>query len=168
MKFELKSLSLNLKLSEETPSYSAKVYLDGKYLADVSNHGHGGPDNVYFSDDYLRDANRLEDLNKKIGEFFPIHKYEIDGEDHSFPENLEIICHGLVWDADAKKRLKRELKTKVLTLNPEQKIECWKARKGSKAPLSSVISGIRINYPDYIILNSLVFDEAWTIMKDHG
>jgi hypothetical protein len=35
---------------DETPMYSAKVRLDGKAVAEASNGGCGGPDNLYFCD----------------------------------------------------------------------------------------------------------------------
>lgn len=43
---ELKSISTNDRLSEETPCYSAKLFWDGAHVATVANHGHGGPDMV--------------------------------------------------------------------------------------------------------------------------
>lgn len=53
MKLELKSITVNMRLSEETNCYVAKLYLDGKRVANVSNHGQGAPDEVYWHD---RDA----------------------------------------------------------------------------------------------------------------
>jgi hypothetical protein len=46
MSIELKSISTNERLSEETPCYSAKLYWNGAHVASVANHGHGGPDMV--------------------------------------------------------------------------------------------------------------------------
>lgn len=50
MKLELKSITVNMRLSEETNCYAAKLYLDGKLVAEVRNHGHGGPDEQYWHD----------------------------------------------------------------------------------------------------------------------
>jgi hypothetical protein len=43
----LKNVKVMESLSEETPCFSADVYEGGKLIAHVSNHGHGGSNNVY-------------------------------------------------------------------------------------------------------------------------
>lgn len=44
LNLELRNIKYMASLSEETNCYSATVYLDGKPVCDVSNHGHGGCD----------------------------------------------------------------------------------------------------------------------------
>ncbi|MET7000721.1 hypothetical protein [Chitinophaga defluvii] len=39
MKIELKSIDYNKSLSESAYAFAAKIYIDGKYIADVSNRG---------------------------------------------------------------------------------------------------------------------------------
>lgn len=39
-KIELKGIKVHMGLSEETPAYTAKLYVDGKHFADLSNQGH--------------------------------------------------------------------------------------------------------------------------------
>lgn len=48
MNIEFKSIKTLASLSEETACYTAKLYIDGKYVADVSNRGHGGCDDYAF------------------------------------------------------------------------------------------------------------------------
>ena len=44
LKIELKKVSHNARLSQETPAYTAEIWVDGKFFCEASNHGHGGPD----------------------------------------------------------------------------------------------------------------------------
>jgi hypothetical protein len=46
--FTIKNLKYNAKLSEETLCFSCNLYLDGKKVAEVSNRGCGGCDDVHF------------------------------------------------------------------------------------------------------------------------
>jgi hypothetical protein len=49
--YNLKNIKINEKVSEETLCFSAKLYYNNKYIADVSNTGHGGQNN-YWSRDF--------------------------------------------------------------------------------------------------------------------
>jgi|GEM_PF-6443495 len=53
MNLTLKSIQYHARLSEETNCYSAKLFMDGKHVADVSNRGQGGCDEQHWID---RDA----------------------------------------------------------------------------------------------------------------
>lgn len=46
--FTIKNLKHHEKLSEETYCFTCSLYLDGKKVAEVSNRGHGGCDEVRF------------------------------------------------------------------------------------------------------------------------
>lgn len=46
MKLEIKNVQHNETLSEETHCFSAKIYIDGVHAFNVSNHGHGGCNDV--------------------------------------------------------------------------------------------------------------------------
>jgi hypothetical protein len=46
--FELKKVKYMASLSHETHCYSADLYLHGRKVAEVSNAGHGGCDDVYY------------------------------------------------------------------------------------------------------------------------
>ncbi len=54
MKLELKNIQHNAALSDETNAYSAKLYKDGKHVADVANRGQGGCDEQYWQDTTAR------------------------------------------------------------------------------------------------------------------
>jgi hypothetical protein len=44
MKIELRKISFNERMSEETNCYAADLYVDGKKVGEVGNDGHGGCD----------------------------------------------------------------------------------------------------------------------------
>lgn len=157
-KIELKSVQVHLGLSEETPAYTAKLFVDGTHFADVSNDGHGGGDYVYppksegngaihFNDD------RLADLEKRIGDTYPEH--ECNGM--TFKESLECVCHGLVWLHVDQKRFRGDLSRKVLMLDGG-KMYHWK--KNGRTT-EAVVMLVQKKHPDATILNALPFQEAW-------
>jgi hypothetical protein len=47
MKFELKAIKFYESMSEETNCFKGKLYINGKYVADVKNIGQGGNTDVY-------------------------------------------------------------------------------------------------------------------------
>jgi hypothetical protein len=47
---ELKNVVESKRLSEETTAYTGKLYIDGKFAAECSNHGQGAPDELHFED----------------------------------------------------------------------------------------------------------------------
>jgi hypothetical protein len=51
MNVTLKKLSMQSRLSEETLCFSADIYVDGKHIGEVTNHGQGGCNDYYWIDD---------------------------------------------------------------------------------------------------------------------
>ena len=47
IKFELRNFKYSAFATQETPCFEAKLYIDGKFIADVRNEGHGGCNYVY-------------------------------------------------------------------------------------------------------------------------
>lgn len=100
----LKSVKLHVTLSEETPAYTAKIYVDGKFFCDVDNHGQGGPDS------HSVNYKEVGELDKRIADTYPKTKY--DWSDEEFPETLECICHTLVWKHNDMRSFKSSLSRK--------------------------------------------------------
>ena len=46
MKVELKKVKIAKFLSEETTAFSAQLWVDNEYIADVSNEGRGGNNRI--------------------------------------------------------------------------------------------------------------------------
>ena len=54
MKIEIKNLSHNKRLSEETQCFACSVYVNGKKVGTAENRGHGGCTMVFFQDRELQ------------------------------------------------------------------------------------------------------------------
>lgn len=50
MNVELKNVKNHPDMSQETPCFSATIYLDGKKIGSVQNNGHGGCNSYYWND----------------------------------------------------------------------------------------------------------------------
>jgi len=109
-KIELKNIKLMKSLSEETPCYSAALYVDGKLFASsVTNHGHGGPDSVSG----IMPGCDLAWLEKAIADTYPKTDMSAYGME-PMDESLEGLCQALVWDHDTMQTLKRMVKAKLV------------------------------------------------------
>lgn len=151
---ELKSVNVQVTLSDETPAYTAKLYVDGKFFADVSNHGTGGCDNYRYAPG-VTDADFVA-LNKRVGETFP--KLKMEGFD-DMDTDIETICHGLAWDSVELRNLQSKLSRKVLVQRDGNVYELT----GKKSP--QLIEAAVKKYGQDNVLNLLGGPAALAIMK---
>lgn len=158
MKLELKAINYNAGLSEETHAYSANLYLDGRKVAAVSNHGHGGCDMVYWSD---------KAAEAKITAHFAAMPKRDTGmtlrdEPFMMQPDLESWCHEQVTDFLILRDTKRLCSRKVIGINDGQELHF----KLKPADLNKVFSDgkggtitgrahILAKYPNMVILNEL-------------
>ncbi len=167
---ELRSIDLHVGLSEETPAYTAKVYVDGEYFADVSNSGHGGCDMVYPPrGEYAAPGQTavfnsvLKELEARIATTYPGDDYDLGGDNKGhMEESLEGLCHTQAWESVEKHNFKSQLSRKVMMIE-DGKIY---SIKGKKTP--EQIEAVVKQYPDATILNSLKFDAAYDLFKEHA
>ena len=155
MKLELKNIKHTEWASEETNSYQASVYLDGKPLAIVDNDGKGGCDRekaqpavqrAHFRKDFI-------DGMKAIAAYcegLPKKKYD----DFELDMDLELWCGEQVTRWMYAKELKRHLK-KGSMIKDGKNMYIWKRHLTSEV--------LKKHHPDAIIFNDLPFDEALDI-----
>lgn len=94
---ELRNLRVNRRLSEETPCYSADLYVDGRLTARVGNRGHGGSDewyDVHRPNDH--EAYRL--LNERVGREYPPLDMSAYGME-PLRADIVLVCHRLVEES---------------------------------------------------------------------
>lgn len=108
-KITLKNIQSNERMSDETPAFTADLYLDGERIAMVMNHGHGGCNDY----DFAKNAEwTVETLSKMVKETFPktLNPYsnEMDEED------LDSLIFGIVYAHMDAKKFRRSFKTKIL------------------------------------------------------
>ncbi len=157
-KIELKNIKVHLGLSEETPAYTAKLYVDSAHFADVKNDGHGGNDYVYPP---LKknsrvgaihfDNEELKHLEALIAATYPSHKF---GDGMTLEASLEGVCHDLVWKHVDERNLRSRLSRTVFTLE-DGKIFTYKGKKTDAS-----MDNLQTKKPEAIILNRLPFNEA--------
>lgn len=159
-KIELRSVQVHLGLSDETPAYTARLFVDGAHFANVRNNGHGGCDLVDAPKSKEKDfRGHLEHLEGWIGDTYP----ETDMSEHSMDpmrESLEGLCHGLVWLHVDKRNLRSTLTRNLMALD-DGKIFAW-TKKGRD--LEVMKGAIRVKRPEATFLDDLSFDEAFEIV----
>ena len=123
MKLELRKVSWSKALSEETPAYSAQVWIDGKYFCDVSNHGTGGCDCQYPPKGMTNPDFQplLAAMNARIKAEFPAETFKAGGDDFTMEQSLESLCQKELYRGDLIKSVKRDLSKKVVFTKPGKK-----------------------------------------------
>lgn len=171
MKLELKAIKYAAFASEETHCYSAKLFVDGKHVADVSNDGHGGADYTYWKDGAHVTEKQVDAWLKENRK-----PYDPIGDGKCVIHcDVEIECGNLVnaflTDREVNKAM-RDMTKKVLTVD-DTKVAgitdigyvntfSW---KGLKKVEQRHIESIRKDYPNRIILNCLPASEARALIK---
>ena len=160
-KIELKSIDVHLGLSDETPAYTARLFVDGKHFADVENDGHGGCDLVDAPKGEEEDfRGRLEHLEGWIADTYP----ETDMSEYDLPpmkESLESVCHGLVWLHVDRRNVRSVLSRNLMALD-DGKVYAY-TKRGDLGVIRKTIEAKR---PESTILNDLPFLEAFRIIQD--
>lgn len=149
---ELRKISYNAALSDETPAYSADLWIAGEKIGTVRNAGHGGPDefNPWAAE------KRLDELAKTL----PVR--EVGG--YKIEWDAELVCHDILNRALTAKDLSRLLKKEVL-LVLDGKVVGYSVRK-TKLPLPELLAATRKKHAGQVILNDMPLEEAAKIYYD--
>lgn len=164
MRIELKSVDYSKQMSEETSCFSAQVYIDGRRVGSVLNHGHGG------CHQYTGEAEAILSAHAK-----GLPKVQSDLVDETDPSGF--FCYAP--DADSlidealetylmTRDLKRHLASKILfTKKGEPGIyQSGKLTPGQKNIIKTNPSWVRTQMPSADkILNLLPFDEALALYR---
>lgn len=154
MNLELRNISVNQALSEETNCYSAKLFKDGIFIADVGNHGHGGPDHQHPAPGKRPVLDEIDAYFKTLPKI-PT-QYVVDGKPMELEQDLELWCGEQVDNHIATKQMRRLMKSNVMFAEPKN------VGKGvtSIGWRKTVVDERHINHvarkhPDAVILNTL-------------
>lgn len=161
---ELRKISHAKSLSEETPAYSADVYVDGKLFCHVSNHGQGGPDEQHPPKGMTNSQFQplLEALERRIVETYPSHPFRIGDEIEHIEESFEGLCQSALIDADIAKSLKRDLAKKIVFQKPDGIYTVKRTTTGQDAQLIAII---KQKHGIARTLNEMPFAEALAVYK---
>lgn len=125
MKLSLKNIRSNQSLSDETPCYSADLYMDDRKVARVSNRGCGRCDEQYWLDQ------AAEKLLSAHFEALPEVESGLTlegGEKHEYKPGVEDWCHTEVHNTQVMRRIKSHLKRKTTAISPKGSLSRLRSR----------------------------------------
>ena len=125
---ELKNLSLNTSMSEETHCFRASVYINGKRMFSVSNRGCGGA-NEYSPSDFGKGKEAFEEamaIAREEARQYTLKKIEL-GEDLQWAidderlkdELIDWLIADLINEQLTLKEMRKALKKKVMVYWPK-------------------------------------------------
>ena len=164
MKIEIKNIKHAANLSEETPAYTATVYVDGVAMVDVRNDGCGGCDSQYPRKGFGYDD--LKRVETWITENIPSEMVDFgDQELFESKPDLESVCQDAVADKLIAGDLKRALRSKVLFIKKADGPLFEIRFKGVRKIEDKHIGAVKKKNPEAIILNCLAGTDALEIYK---
>lgn len=141
MKIELRRISYNAALSQETAAFAAEVWIDGELAFHARNQGTGGAD-------FYRQVGRWTEA--EVNAWLTANKLPRSlGDDLACDHDLEIEVSDLLMRAVEGKRLKRLLRTNLIAIERDQILQ-YPLRK---RPLAIVTRAVRATNPDAVIVN---------------
>jgi hypothetical protein len=147
MKIELRKVHYSKALSDETPAYSADVYVDGKKRGTAANHGTGGQDDIYPPS--LRDE--LEAYAKTLPPMDSSDEPGLYPRDR-MPWSADLVLAQALEDHLVAAELRRQLRTRTLFLR------------------DGVLYQARQKYAvlNAVVLNCLPFERALELFKKYA
>jgi hypothetical protein len=113
MKIELRKISFNERMSEETNAFVADVYVDGKKVGYAKNDGRGG-------DTWVQPYPESRELFKEVEKYcksLPDETYEFGGKTFKIKSNIEIVVDQLLTDwlnEKANKQFVKKMETRLM------------------------------------------------------
>lgn len=115
MQIELRRISHNSRLSEETYAFTADVWIDGAKAGDVRNSGHGG---AHMWHPYELEA-RIDAYAQTLPPVDTSDLYN-DGKTHTMDMCAEILVNNLVTQWLRAKDMKKALAKRILYTLPDK------------------------------------------------
>lgn len=155
MKIELRRISYNAALSQETAAFSAEVWIDGELAFHARNQGTGGAD-------FYHQVGRWTEA--EVDAWLTANRPPRSlGADIACGHDLEIEVSDLLLRVVEGRRLKRLLRTNLVTIERDQILQ-YPLRK---RPLAIVARAVRATNPDAVIVNDAgddVFARALAVL----
>ncbi len=141
MNIELRRVSYNAALSQETSAFTAEVWIDGELAFHARNQGTGGAD-------FYRQVGRWTEA--EVNAWLTVNRLpRCLGDDLACDHDLEIEVSDLLIRAVEARRLKRLLRTNLVAIENGQILQ-YPLRK---RPLAIIARAVRATNPDAVIVN---------------
>jgi hypothetical protein len=163
MEISLKRVKYAAFASEETPCFSAKVYVDGKLLCEARNDGHGGSDMLHPAKGRTHAEIVAVDKALKASAVKPVKMDDLDRHiwDDGYRPGLEEAVHDALYNWLYTRDLKRRL-TKNVLISVDGRILVFKTPYSDK-----VRDQILKKHPAGRFLNSMDFSEALSLYRNY-
>lgn len=140
MLIELRKLRIMKALSEETPCYTAEIWINGALAFHASNRGHGA------ADDYRQAGAITEaEVNNWLRANRPIRSFH----DMTFEPDLEHEIASLMDQAEHLALLRRRMRTNVVTIEDDE-VFTYPLRG---RPAAALVAALRAKSPGIEIVN---------------
>ncbi len=140
MKIELKHIQYSAALSQETAAYTAEIWIDGELAFHARNQGTGGAD-------FYHQVGRWTE--GEVDAWLKANRSPRSFGDMTFDHDLEAEISDLLSRAVEGRRLKRLLRTNLLTIENDQILQ-YPLRK---RPLATIERAVRATNPDAVVVN---------------
>lgn len=153
MHIELRKLKVVDALSEETTCYSAEIWIDGQRAFLASNRGHGAADDYHAVGTVTEQA-----VDAWLAANRPVSRLG----DSVMPHCLEFEVAALITRIEEAKRLRRQCRTKLVTIEGDQ-VFCYRLKGRTPA---IVFAGVQRLTPSARMVNGddAALDEAVAVM----
>lgn len=140
MLIELRKLKIIKALSEETPCYTAEIWIDGAIAFHARNRGHGGADDYHQVGPFTEAA---------VNDWLKVNRPARSFNGMTFPPDLEHEVARLMDEAEQLARLRHRLRTNIVAIE-DGEVYTY-ALKGR--PAAAMIAAIRARKPGIEIVN---------------
>lgn len=169
IRIELKSIRFNQAQTRETNSYSANLYVDGVFVAQIGNDGGGGCDVVLGpgkSKDMGAAMRAYDEASRRVPLELPKVDMAYEGEEPRMEDDsLEYLCARIVERDGVLKHVARLTRSKMLAFvdglpaaGKRAPLSMW--RIDSPAHAGKMRTAILAKYPKAYFLNGLPDDDA--------
>lgn len=136
MKIELKKISVNEGLSEETTAFHAELFVNGVNVGYAKNSGHGGPTDCHPHHEHRELFKQAEDFCLTLP---PMKIPAKQGKGFEYPMDLEtfveLLLENHLKEKDAKKLVKQMDKAILFEDDRGINVISWKGKTLAQMPL---------------------------------
>lgn len=140
MKIELRHIHYSTALSQETAAYTAEIWIDGELAFHARNQGTGGAD-------FYHQVGRWTE--GEVDAWLKANRPPRCLGDITYDHDLELEVSDLLTRAVEGRRLKRLLRTNLVTIENDQILQ-YPLRK---RPLATIARAVHATNPEAVIVN---------------